>query len=298
MNYSFPIRMRKSLLVVIFIVVFMIYLFRNLNKDSLTFITTVNTNPQEIDWEKFSINLEKYMNGTIVKNSDGIPMWNIDTVFESNKFHECFRNMSFVFYGDSRTRYIYPEFLKIANDSILEDPQYPRNSLCPWKKNKECSEWFRGSNCFPEKCLRQFNSKTNVSLTWSFKRLAHETGCCFDELDKSADIMFFSTTAWNFYGNHPIEKIHHDLRVSMNYTSSWFPNTIKIFMSYPNCRNEKKIENVNQIAKIFTEDHHDWIFFHIPTPRYKDYCGGRNHVRYEWADLEARILLNTICLSI
>ena len=83
--------------------------------------------------------------GDIQYDHDGNEaFWSIPLVNISYKsFTECYANKWMLFYGDSRLRYSYADWIKLANNSILSDPYYPRNTNCPYIDNhNECSVWF------------------------------------------------------------------------------------------------------------------------------------------------------------
>ena len=94
-----------------------------------------------------------------------------------------------------RIRYSYSEWVKLANNSLLQDVSFPRNDPCPYDTHDQCSVWFTGKDCEGLSCFRDFHSKQNTRLTFNSLNFA-----LLKKSDLSmADVLFYDEGAWDIY---------------------------------------------------------------------------------------------------
>lgn len=235
-------------------------------------------------WLPFQAQITSFSAGKITVDENNTPNWSVPRIVDL----ECFQEMDISFYGDSRIRYIFSEFVKIGNDSVLEDLTFPRNSECPYETNLQCSHWFRGKGSHWE-----FINGVSLTFEWQSDSVSELS---YHVLSPNTDVLIFSVGAWDMF-NHKDDggfEASNVLKL-MNKISIFFKHSIKIWIWYPECgdhyREERSALRMN--VKRFVDERNDWVLFDIPTPNGR-FCEGF-HVRFEWAKVEAEVIINALC---
>lgn len=220
-----------------------------------------------------------------------------------------------MFYGDSRLRFSFAEWIRMANGSV-EDPYFPQNAPCPAHWNhSQCAEWHKGRECgtvhgAATPCLRDWHpTSSKKSGRWTFIALLTEGA--FTSLVTSSqqpDLVVVNEGAWAIYGmqkrNEPNQPMDY-FRILQNVIENMRSidqrvqkrNTIKVWMAYPECpqsvwRGHGK--KINDLMEEYIQDRDDWILFRLPTPNLPKMCEGF-HVRDEWTKVENEILASALC---
>ena len=246
--------------------------------------------------------------------------------FNYSQLMKCYANKWIIFNGDSRLRYSYADWIKIANNSILSDPFYPRNSKCPYINITECAVWFKGKDCEYDNCVRDWHSPNLETGRWTFNSAG--TSKVYKNMitpSNKPHLVFVEEGAWNVYGLYNVYMRNQSLQnttfeVTWNEYETIFKHlikifdkienridhedTIKIWMAYPECNltineNTKYTHVLNQFMRSYITNNdtliqHNWVFFQIPTPSVSDYCEGF-HVRDKWTLVENQLITNALC---
>lgn len=284
---------------------------------------------EQIEWNNLQTikrKLSHFSNGEILyipnKEHRRDAKWSVTVPPVSNTdMQRCFGNKWIFFFGDSRLRYSYAEWIQMVNGTV-EDPYFPQNAPCPALWNREqCAIWYKGRECEYSDCLRDWHLFSRISAysgisgptgRWTFNSMLIRTG--FTSLvtnSQKPDLIFVNQGAWAIYdvlyeqhraGNvSDYLSILEEAKVAIKFVEDQLesPDVIKIWMSYPECvgfgqsvRSESR--GINDLVERYIQQHTDWIFFRLPTPDIPMYCEGF-HVRNQWTKLENEIITNVLC---
>ena len=279
-------------------------------------------NTDTIEWNeipKIRQKLSYFFDGQIEYSFDGIndtARWTVPVPsVPMDKMQRCFNNKWTMFYGDSRLRYSFAEWIRMINGSV-EDLYFPHNSPCPTNWNySECVLWFRGRGCGNPPCLRDWHPMSAGSGRWTF--IATLTVGLTDLVTSSQhpDLVFINEGAWDIrdmmlrIGEGSEEDPYLSILEKGVKKIQFIDETlskkgvIKIWMAYPECIQVNKpataqllghSKKMNDLMEEYIRQRDDWIFFRLSTPNLSGVCEGF-HVRDKWTKLENEIFVNALC---